>query len=155
MEHRVRIIEPDVLMEHLPDLLQETEAVPLIITGSSMMPFLVHGRDTVYLSKITGPLKKGDMILYRRGPGVYILHRICRVKDGAYDLVGDGQYAVESDISHGQVIAVVKAVQRNGKTIQPGDLCWEFFAHVWPALRPFRSRAYRAYCYISAWRKQK
>ena len=63
MEHRVRVLPPEVLMEQLLGLLDGAEYVPLNISGSSMTPFLVHSRDTVYLSKVTRPLKKGDMIL--------------------------------------------------------------------------------------------
>ena len=82
MEHKVRTIDPEELMPQLPQLLQQAQAVPLIISGNSMAPFLAHGRDTVYLSKLTGPLKRGDMILYRRKTGQYILHRIYRVREG-------------------------------------------------------------------------
>ena len=103
MEHKVRVIEPRLLTEQLPQLLQEAESVPLVISGSSMVPFLVHGRDTVYLSKVAQPLKKGDMIFYRRRGGQYVLHRICKVRDGSYDLVGDGQVAIERGIRPEQI----------------------------------------------------
>ena len=52
MEHQRKVISPELIMKPLLDLLDEVEAVPLVITGGSMTPFLVHGRDTVYLSKI-------------------------------------------------------------------------------------------------------
>ena len=91
MEHKVRVLPPEVLMEQLLAVMEEAQTVPLIISGNSMSPFLVHGRDTVYLSKITSPLKKGDMILYRRDSGDYILHRICRVKG---DTAAKGQLLV-------------------------------------------------------------
>ena len=95
MEHRVRVLPPEVLMERLLGLLDGAEYVPLNISGSSMTPFLVHSRDTVYLSKVTRPLKKGDMILYRRDNGAYILHRIYRVAPDGYWLVGDAQILIE------------------------------------------------------------
>ena len=44
MEHRVRVLPPEVLMEQLLGLLDSTEYVPLNISGSSMTPFLVHSR---------------------------------------------------------------------------------------------------------------
>lgn len=155
MERKLRVIEPEELMQQLPQLLQEAESVPLIISGSSMSPFLTHGRDTVYLSKVTGPLKKGDMILYRRASGAYILHRIYRVRDGVYDLVGDGQLGIEPGIRPEQVLAIVKAVRCNGKLLRKGSLRWEFFEHVWLQLLPLRPGIQRLYGAMTAWRKQK
>lgn len=155
MEHKVRIIEPQLLTEQLPQLLQEAESVPLVISGSSMVPFLVHGRDTVYLSKVAQPLKKGDMIFYRRRGGQYVLHRICKVRDGSYDLVGDGQVAIEHGIGPEQILAVVKAVRRKGKLLRKGSFLWEFFEHIWLVLRPFRPGIIRVYSCMTGWRRRK
>ena len=90
MEPKLRVIEPEALMSQLPQILQEAESVPLVISGNSMSPFMIHGRDTVYLSRVTKPIRRGDMILYRRRNGAYILHRVYRVKQDTYTLVGDG-----------------------------------------------------------------
>lgn len=38
MEYNVRVLAPEVLMEPLLSLLEEAEAVPLVISGSSMTP---------------------------------------------------------------------------------------------------------------------
>ena len=155
MEHKLRTIEPEDLMPKLPQLLQQAEAVPLVISGNSMSPFLVHGRDKVYLSKLTRPPKRGDMILYRRKNGRYILHRIYRVREGQYDLIGDGQLVIERGICHEQILATVCAVHRKGKLLRKGNLCWEFFEHVWLALVPWRGRILRLYTGLTPWRKRK
>jgi hypothetical protein len=155
MEHKVRTIDPEELMPQLPQLLQQAQAVPLIISGNSMAPFLAHGRDTVYLSKLTGPLKRGDMILYRRKTGQYILHRIYRVREGKYDLIGDGQLVIELGICQEQILATVCAVRRKGKLLCKGNLCWEFYEHIWLALVPWRSRILRLYAGLTPWRKRK
>ena len=98
MEHNVRVIEPELLMEQLPELLEKTQAVPLVISGNSMAPFLIHGRDTVYLSRVTRPLKRGDMILYRRDCGAYVLHRVFRWEGETLTMVGDAQWDLEPGI---------------------------------------------------------
>lgn len=138
MESNVKILSPEELMPPLLQLLEETGSVPLVISGSSMNPFLVHGRDTVYLSKIHRPLKCGDMILYRRHTGQYVLHRICRAEPGSYTLVGDGQTSLEYGIRHEQVLALVTAVRRKGKLLKPGSFWWEFFQNVWIRMIPLR-----------------
>ena len=138
MEHKLRYLKPEELMPQLEEILQQAQAVPLVISGSSMAPFLRHGRDTVYLSRVTEPLKRGDMILYRRRSGAYILHRILRAEEDVYTLVGDGQLLPEPGIRRDQVIAIVTAVRRKEKLLKPGSFLWEFFEHVWLGILPLR-----------------
>lgn len=145
MESNVKILDPEVLMPRLLELMKEAETVPLVISGSSMTPFLVHGRDTVYLSKAEHPPKRGDMILYRRTCGAYILHRIYGTKDGTYTLVGDAQTVLECGIRPEQVLAVVTAVRRKGKLLKKGNCCWDFFEKVWIRMVPLRPVVRAAY----------
>lgn len=71
------------------DMVDQGNEVLLVVVGHSMEPFLVHERDQVLLSPITREVRKGDIILYQREDGQYILHRICRIRADGYDLVGD------------------------------------------------------------------
>lgn len=145
MEHKVRVVAPEVLMDQLPGLLDDVESVPLVISGSSMTPFLVHGRDMVYLAKVKRPLKRGDMILYRRRGGAYVLHRICRVEGETYTLVGDAQTALEPGICPDQVLALVTAVRRKGKLLRSGSFWWDFFEKVWLRVIPLRPKILAGY----------
>lgn len=138
MECKSRILDPDVLSKSLPTLLEQGGTFPLGITGSSMTPFLVHGRDTVYLSRVSGSLKKGDMILYRRDNGMLVLHRIARVEDGGYTLVGDAQTELEPGIRLDQVLALVTSVCRKGKHLGRDSFCWTFFEKIWIRMIPAR-----------------
>lgn len=145
MEHKRKVLPPETLMEPLLALLEEAEYVPLVISGGSMMPFLVNGRDTVYLSRITRPLKRGDMVLYRRDNGAYVLHRIYRVEPEGFCLVGDAQTVTEKGIRPEQVLALVSAVRRKGKVLRPGSFWWDFFEKVWIRLLPLRRGIMAAY----------
>ena len=51
MESNVKILPPEELIPPLLDLLEDADSVPLLISGASMSPFLVHNRDTVFLTK--------------------------------------------------------------------------------------------------------
>lgn len=155
MEHNLRVVSSEEWIPQLSQLLEQTPSVPLVISGNSMSPFLVHRRDTVYLSKVTAPLKRGDIILYRRRNGTYILHRICKAEDNVYQLVGDGQWGIESGICSDQVIAVVTAVRRKGKLLRSGSFWWEFFEHVWLGMIPLRPMILRLYSLLTPWRKNK
>jgi hypothetical protein len=138
MKSNVKALSPEELIPPLLELLKETDCVPLVISGSSMTPFLVHHRDTVYLSRIHRPLQRGDMILYRRDNGRYILHRIYRAEPDGYTLVGDAQTALEHGIRPDQILALVSAVRRKGRYLGPGSFWWLFFRHIWIRMVPIR-----------------
>jgi hypothetical protein len=148
-------VDPEVLMEQLAEMLQQAQAVPLVISGNSMAPFLRHGRDTVYLSKLTKKPGKGDIVLYRRSSGRYILHRIYRERADGYVLIGDGQLGTEPGIGYEQIMATVCAVRRKGKLLRKGNLCWEFYEHIWLALVPWRGKILRLYACLKPGRKHK
>ena len=138
MEADLRLLPPDAAAERILVLLEETEPVPLVISGTSMMPFLAHHRDTVYLSRIRENPGVGDMVLYRRDNGRYILHRILAVHGDAFDMLGDRQVHPEPGIRRDQLLAVVTAVRRKGTVLKPGHPVWDFFRGPWRWLRPLR-----------------
>ena len=76
-----------IKLEQLLPVIQETldggKEFTLPVTGTSMLPLLVQGRDTVVLKKAELPLKKGDLPLYRRKDGTFILQRIVDVRNGS------------------------------------------------------------------------
>ena len=145
MESQTRVLPPEMLIPELLALLEQTDSVPLTISGNSMTPFLAHGRDTVFLSKVTRPLKKGDMIFYRRQNGQYVLHRICRVHPDSFDLVGDAQTYIETGIRPEQVLAVVNTVRRKGRLLEKGHFWWDFFEMFWLRIIPLRPLVCRIY----------
>ena len=138
MEQVVREVNTAALMEEYRALLQEVEQLPLLVSGRSMVPFLVHGRDTVYLTRVSAPLKRGDIALYQRTDGTYILHRIYANRGDVFDMVGDAQTEIEYGIAREQIFAVVCSAVRKGRTQKPGSFWWEFFEKIWIRLVPLR-----------------
>ena len=93
---------------YLP-LLAEGIAPPLPVVGGSMSPYLVSGRDHVFLCPLRGErLRVGDICLYRRENGAYILHRIVGKKNGTFTFAGDAQTEREYGIRREQILARVK-----------------------------------------------
>ena len=142
MNMKRTILPPEVLLEEYRRILAEESdvaALPLVISGNSMTPFLVHGRDTVYLSRLERPARRGDMLLYQRTNGQYVLHRVWKAeKDGTFTIVGDAQTELEPGIREDQIIAIVTSVVRKGKPMAPGGFWWEFFEKVWIRMVPLR-----------------
>lgn len=145
MEQKCMTVDTAILMEQYKALLPSVESLPLLVTGNSMVPFLVDRRDTVYLSRIERPLRRGDIVLYQRSGGAYILHRIYRQEGNTFVMVGDAQTQLENGIRREQIFAVVTAAQRKGRRQEPGCFWWDFFEKAWirmVALRPVFLRAY-------------
>ena len=129
-------------MEELAPLiqlqLQQGGHASLTVTGNSMYPMLRHRRDTVYLQPADPVQKKGDLILYRREDGTYILHRIVRCKAaGAYICSGDNQWEPEA-VSHQQVIAKVYKFCRKGKIYTQSSRGYRLYVWLWVGVFPVR-----------------
>lgn len=117
--------------------------VPVPAAGSSMVPFFCHG-DTVYLDRAPQTLRRGDVVLYRRPGGRYVLHRIVGMpRDGSLIMLGDAQVDRER-IERGAVCARAVRVLHKGKLMDEKCLRWRFFATVWRWIVPLRPAAMAA-----------
>ena len=142
-----RIPTVTVPMESLVEVLQlqmESGApATLTVTGSSMMPLFRNRRDSVILLPVTQRQGKGQIILYRRDNGQYVLHRIIGVTPEGYICCGDNQYERE-DVRHDQLIAVVTQFIRNGKQYSCTHFGYRCYQAVWVGLFPLR----RGYIFV-------
>ena len=144
-------IDTKIYLSFLKEMIEQNTDVSIVISGNSMSPFLVNQRDVIYLSKINRKLKKGDLVLYQRLSGQYVVHRIVKVKKSGYYLAGDTQIAIEGPILDKQIFGLVTKVKRKGKWIEAGNFWWEFFEHVWVYLLPWRMiilKIYKKVCKI-------
>ena len=123
--------------------------------GTSMLPMIRQGKDTVTLSPITGELKKYDLPFYRRDNGQYVLHRILKVKSGEYTCIGDNQFVYEKGVRQDQLIAYVTSFHRGDKEIKVTSLSYRLYCRFHHYTRPIR-RVWRVVCYrLSCFFKQK
>lgn len=96
--------------------------------GTSMLPLLREGRDSVVLVA-KKHLKKRQICLYRRADGSFVLHRILSFdKAGQPVFCGDNQMKREYGIKNEDVIAVVVAVYRGEKRKNTTDLSLRFYS---------------------------
>ena len=135
----MRKIANDVYIPVLKELVEEGKEVSMMISGSSMNPFLIHQRDYILMRKPERELKVGDMVFFQRNDGAYVMHRIHHInKKEKLFIIGDAQTEMEGPIDKEQVFAIIIKVKRKGKWISPGDFWCEFFEHIWLHLIPFR-----------------
>lgn len=85
--------------------------------GTSMLPLIRAGRDSVCLEKPEGSLKKGDIAFYLRDSGEYILHRAVKAENGHYTMCGDNQLIPEKGIEDRHIIGVVTKIYRGDKLL--------------------------------------
>ena len=129
-------------MESLAEILQlqldSGGVARLVVTGSSMYPTFRHRKDVVYLTPVKRELKRGDLILYKRPSGQYILHRIVsRPKDGKFICSGDNQWQKES-VEENQVVALVNGFVRGGKQYSERHFGYRLWVGFWIFVFPIR-----------------
>lgn len=113
-------------------------------TGVSMLPMLKQGRDLFTVKKKTARrCEKYDVVLYRRPPGRYVLHRIVEVRENDYVILGDNCVSKEYGVTDGDIVAVLTGFVRKGKEYSVEDRGYRLYARLWYALYPLRRTAKR------------
>lgn len=141
----MKLVDTREYVSVLRELTEQGKEVSMIISGSSMSPFLIHQRDSICFRKPDRPLRRGDMVFFQRDTGQFVMHRIWKVKPDGYYIVGDAQTEIEGPVRRDQIFALITKVRRKGQWIKPGDFWWEFFEKVWIRIIPFRGMVVRLY----------
>ncbi len=137
--------------------LEQGQEVILTVTGDSMSPFLRDKRDQVVLTAADPTaLTVGDVPLYRRRNGQYVLHRIVERDDGVtctrygehsrpseggslrYTLLGDAQWQKEEGITPDQIVACATAFIRKGRRWDCDSAAYQKNRLRWHRLLPWR-----------------
>ena len=136
MEEQKNTLDREAMAELLRSL-PEGEELLLQVTGWSMMPMLFHGRSTVTLVRERAYTpKKGDVVLFRRPTGEFVLHRVCKVEPSGLLLInGDAQSWTER-ILPVQVVAKVTGFYRRRREISVGNRGYRIYCALWCPLRP-------------------
>ena len=121
------------------ELLEKDGYLVYTNVGTSMMPLLRERRDIIEIRK-KGPdrCRKYDAVLYKRGKK-YILHRIVKVREKDYVIVGDHCIWREWGITDERILGVMTSVKRNGKTITPENRLYQLYVHLWVDFFPVRA----------------
>lgn len=117
--------------------------------GTSMLPMLRQGIDSVVLSPISGHLIKYDLPLYRRDDGHYVLHRIIESGE-TYTCMGDNEFAPEPGLRHSQMIAIVTSFRRGGRDYSVNHPGYKLYCRFWHHSRNARHFVLR----LTSWLKR-
>lgn len=137
------------------ELLRNGAELPLFVSGNSMNPFLIDGRDIVFLRVCTqADFSRGNIILYRRSDSSLVLHRIKKVlPDGMLLMNGDAQTWCEK-IKQSQAVAVVCSVERDGNRKNANCFYLKMRNSLWQLLMPVRSHIMRLWRRFKSLEKQ-
>ena len=98
----------------IKEILEKTGTYTGLTVGISMKPLLHQQKDNIIVVRPEGRLKKYDVALYVTKSGKYIMHRVIKVCDDHYIIMGDNlmrKEYVTDDMICGKLIGFYK----NGK----------------------------------------
>lgn len=141
-------VENDILVPELARLLAEEKEVRFTPSGDSMRPFIEGNRDSVILTALNRPPRRGDILLVHAtqpgGQPAYVLHRLVRTEHDEQGellvLQGDGNLQGEETCRSTDVIGRVRRIENpkgRAKLLTRG---W-----IWHALLPFRGFLLKIY----------
>ena len=100
--------------------------------GVSMRPMLRGGRDYFTVRAKDGQrCRRGDVVLYRRPPGEYVLHRIIKVRPDGYVILGDNCEQLEPGIRDEDVLGVLTDFVRKDRAHRVTDPGYKLYAFLW------------------------
>lgn len=140
----MNIVQSELPMKQLYAMIESGfeegfSSVTIGVTGNSMSPLLRHKRDTVVLEPCDKyALKRGDLPLYKRENGQFVLHRIACVEENTYTMVGDAQTELEIGLPKENVLAIVTGITRKGRFFSAQNKWYRIYVAVWLWLRPVR-----------------
>ncbi len=127
------------LMDMIKLSFQQGHGIWITINGSSMEPFLQHGRDRAYITELSiGDIKKGEIVLFQRDSHELVLHRVHRILQKDIYVLGDAQKWIEGPINVEHIIGVVKKIERNGKVFDVNNQLYRYLVMLWSWLIPIR-----------------
>lgn len=139
----------------MEEILAQGHSVELTVTGNSMRPMLRHKVSRVRLAP-AGDLKKGDIPLYRRDNGAFVLHRVVAREGETFTCCGDNQWHLERNLRPDQVLAVMTDFSRNGERwTSCGHPLHRFYWRFWVTVRPLRRLVFGGLRRIKRWLRKR
>ena len=103
-----------------------------------MLPLLRQHKDLFTIEKKQGRCKKFDVVLYKRPPKSFVLHRVVEVRENDYVILGDNCINKEYGIRDEDILGVMTSFVRNGKEVPVSHKGYRLYAALWYVLYPLR-----------------
>lgn len=110
--------------------------------GDSMEPLLYDRSTRVVICRADRPLQPGELPLYRRPNGRFIMHRIIRADAGQYYTRGDNRCGLEA-VPREWVLGVVTEIYRGKHHFSVDHPAYRAYVLLWNAIYPLRWIVYK------------
>ena len=99
--------------------------------GTSMLPLLRQGIDSVALRSLDRPPLKFDILFYKRRDGSYILHRVKEVTKDGLVLWGDNHTMLEFGVTNDMIIGYAARIFRGDKELDCQSFRYKAYLWLW------------------------
>lgn len=99
--------------------------------GTSMLPLLRQGTDSVALRALNRSPQKNDILFYQRRDGSYILHRVKEVTPQGMTMWGDNQTMLEYGVTEDQIIGYAARIFRDEHEVNCQSLTYRAYLGLW------------------------
>jgi signal peptidase I len=131
------VIDNDILFPEVISLLDKGKQVVIPCKGTSMLPFIRQGLDTVKLQK-AGTIKRGDIVLFVYKEK-YVLHRVWKIEGDTAVMMGDGVLKKREECRMSDIYGKAVAILRNGsRPVFQDSSVEKLKAELWRLLLPLR-----------------
>ena len=99
--------------------------------GTSMLPLLRQGIDSVALRSLDRPPQKFDILFYKRQDGSFILHRVKEVTNEGIVLWGDNHTMLEYGITEENIIGYAARIFRGETELDCQGFGYRMYLWLW------------------------
>lgn len=99
--------------------------------GTSMLPLIRQGIDSVALRSLDRAPRKFDMLFYQRADGSYVLHRVKKVTPQGLIMWGDNQFMLEYGITEKNIIGYAARIFRDDHELDCRSLRYRLYLWLW------------------------
>lgn len=129
---------------NIEQLLRDGNTIKLKPQGYSMYPLFYPERDEAIIEPVDpSDLRRGDVALYRRRQSILVLHRIWKIREQKFYMVGDNQSEIEGPLDSDQFLGRLCGFVRNGHTISVKNPLYRILSSLWLRMLPVRPVVYR------------
>lgn len=112
------------------------------LNGVSMQPLVRRNRDYVTIMPLDRDVMKGDIVMFLRDDGMYVVHRVRYFSEDTVTTLGDNCSYEDRPIPRERVYGLITKVERGKKTLMVDTPFWRGIGRVWMAVLPIRRIIY-------------
>ena len=99
--------------------------------GTSMLPLIRQGIDSVALRSLDRPPRKFDILFYKRRDGSFVLHRVKEGKAEGLTMWGDNHTMLEYGVTDDMIIGYAARIFRGETELDCQSLRYKLYLWLW------------------------